>query len=271
MKCSICGTQLALNADRCPTCGCRCRTAYTAPRDSSAEYRGAYTPYDPPNKSSKSRGCCCALAILIPVVVFLVFLIGAAVNFIINDIDFVVPEPGFYEDTPLEDRIPESLPAVADEGCFAVVEHSLMFLPESWDGSPILRIPEYVGDEQVTSLGPGCFRGCTELTTILLPDSVTTISPMAFSGCTGLRGLFLPDGVETIGPEAFEGCVNLEAIYVPVSVEHIAPGCFDDCASLHFIFYGGTYEDWEALYSDYISPFTIVSCLDGSYYHGAEG
>lgn len=271
MKCSICGTALALNADRCPTCGCRCRTTYTAPRDSSAEYRGTHAPYDPPNKSSKSKGCCCALAVVIPVVIFLVFLIGAAVNYIVSDIEFAVPEPGFYEDTPLEDWVPESLPNLADEGCFAVVENTLMFLPEKWDGSPILRIPETIGGEQVTHIGPGCFQDCTGLTTILLPDSVTTIGPMAFSGCTNLRGLFLPDGTESIGTDAFGGCINLEAIYVPVSVEHIASGCFDDCASLLYIFYGGIFEDWNALYSGYITPFTTAVCLDGNYYHGSEG
>lgn len=270
MKCSICGTQLGLNADRCPTCGCRCRNTYTAPRDSYSEARDTHSPYDPPNKTTRSKGCCCALAVFIPIVVFLIIVVCASIGYLADEFSVAVPEPGFFEDPPLEELIPESLPAISDEGCFALVEHNLMFLPEQWDGSPILHIPEHVGGELVTTIGAGCFMDCTMLTTILLPDSVTVISPMAFSGCTKLRGLYLPDGVTTIGTDAFAGCVDLEAIYIPASVDHIAPNCFDDCASLLYIFYGGTFEDWNTLYSDYISPFTTAICLDGNYYHGSE-
>lgn len=269
MKCSICGSALPPGADRCPSCGYRAPNAYTAPADPGPRPRSVR--YDPPNKSRGSRGCCCALAVLLPIAIFLMLVVWAAVDFLAAEFETDIVEPGFFEEMPFLDPVPESLPAAADEGCFAVVEHTLMFLPENWDGSPILRIPEYVGGELVTNLGPGCFQGCADLTTILLPDSVTAISPMAFSGCTQLRGLYLPDGAESIGSRAFEGCVSLEAIYIPVSVNYIAEGCFDDCASLRYIFYGGMFEDWEKVYSGYINPFTTAVCLDGSYYHGAEG
>lgn len=270
MKCPVCGTPLPPLSDRCPDCGYRCRaaqpqSAQPAPTRSTV----SSVPYTPPNKTRKSRGCCCALALVIPVVVFLILLVLGAVSYIAVDFDMVVPEPGFFEDEPYYDWDSESLPAAADEGCFAVADRTLMFLRDNWDGSAILRIPDTVGGETISSIGVGCFAGCEELTTILLPDSVTIISPMAFSGCTNLRGLFLPDGVDIIGRDAFALCRTLEAIRIPASVTTIAPGCFDDCAGLHYIFYGGTYEDWNALYSDYITPFTAVFCLDGDFYHGA--
>ncbi len=270
MKCPICGTVLPLQADRCPDCGYRCRTAQpqsgqTAPTRSTV----SSVPYTPPNKTKRSRGCCCSLILLIPVLVFLILLIFGAVNYIVADFEMVVPEPGFFEDTPFEDWSSESMPTAADEGCFAAADHTLMFIAENWDDSPVLRIPDTVGGEEIHSIGVGCFAGCDELSTILLPESVTIISPMAFSGCTNLRGLYLHDGVELIGTDAFAGCRSLEAIYIPASVTTIAAGCFDDCASLRYIFYGGTYEDWNSLYSDYISPFTTAICLDGNYYHGA--
>lgn len=269
MKCPICGTPLPFQSDRCPDCGFRCTT--TQPQSAqAAPTRSAVSsaPYTPPNKAKRSRGCCCALALVIPVMAFLILLVIGAVNYIATDFEMVVPEPGFFEDAPFEDWYSESLPAAADEGCFAAADHTLMFIHDNWDGSPILRIPESIGGEKITSIGVGCFAGCKELTTILLPDSVTAISPMAFSGCTSLRGLFLPDGVELIGNDAFANCGALEAIRIPASVTTIAPGCFDDCASLRYIFYGGTFEDWSELYTDYITPFTAVLCLDGDYYHG---
>lgn len=270
MKCPICGTMVPPTSDRCPDCGYRCRTAHaqtSAPRSTTGG--AAYTP---PNPTSKSRGCCfCGVIVLIPLILLIVAAMFGAVNFVYSEFstDFFVDD--FIAEPPLGDPIPESLPAAADEGCFAVMEHTLMFLSDKWDGSPVLRIPQTVAGEEVHSIGVGCFAGCSELTTILLPDSVAVISPMAFSGCTSLRGLFLPDGVEILGTDAFAGCREMEAIHIPISVTTIAPGCFDDCAGLRYIFYGGTYEDWCDLYSDYITPFTAVICLDGNYYHGAVG
>ena len=76
--------------------------------------------------------------------------------------------------------------------------------------------------------------------------------------------------VELIGKDAFAMCRSLEAIYIPASVTTIAPGCFDDCAALVYLFYEGDFESWNALYSDFINPFTTAICLDGNYYQGAD-
>ena len=269
MKCPICETFLPLHADRCPECGYRRRIdAASRPQSAAAVPAGPAVPYTPPNKTKRSRGCCCAGILVIPFLIFLTVMLFAAVKHISAEfsVDFFGDE--FVAEPPFGELTPESLPAPADEGCFATVDHTLMFIRDNWDGSPILRVPETIGNETITAIGAGCFAGCEELTTILLPDTVTIISPMAFSGCTNLRGLYLHDGVELIGTDAFAGCRNLEAISIPASVTTISPGCFDDCASLRYIFYGGTYEDWNTLYSDYINPFTTVLCLDGNYYHG---
>lgn len=277
MKCPVCGTSLPPLTDRCPDCGYRCRTAPASQPQSApaaAAPAGTGVPYTPPNKTRGCKGCCCALVIVIPVVLILALLVYAAFDHTSTNYyadEFTGGFGEYFEEFPFEEMTPESMPAAADDGCFAVADRTLMFLRDNWDGSPVLRIPDTVGGVEIRSIGVGCFADCTELTTIVLPETVTAISPMAFSGCTELRGLYLPDGVEFVGKDAFAGCRSLEAIYVPASVTSIPSGCFDDCASLRYIFYGGTYEDWNALYPDYINPFTIAICLDGDYYHGAEG
>ena len=269
MKCPICGTALPLQSDRCPDCGYRCRVSQPQnPQTTQTRSAVSGIPYTPP-KTKPRRGCCCALAIVIPIVILAVVVFFSAVSFIVTDFSSELFED-VIEAAPFEEPAPEPLPSLADEGCFALAEGTLMFLPESWDGSPVLNVPGTIGGQTVTGIGPGCFAGCDTLTTILLPESVEIIGPMAFSGCSSLLGLHLPGGVVTIGPGAFSGCNDLQAITVPTSLEHIAPGAFDDCASLLYIFYDGTYEDWNALYSDFINPFTAVICLDGVFYQAAQ-
>nr|MBW0049709.1 leucine-rich repeat domain-containing protein [Segatella copri] len=42
----------------------------------------------------------------------------------------------------------------------------------------------------VTSLGEGCFNGCSGLTSITLPSSVTSLGERCFSGCSGLETVY---------------------------------------------------------------------------------
>ena len=266
MKCPICAAHLPLNSDRCPDCGYRLRVSYTAPRSqNTAPY------YTPPNPTKRSRGCGCALLTVIPVIALIVAMFIGAANFIIEEVETQIGGFDAFEDFPFLQEEPVSPPDEADENCFAIRDGILSFRPERWSGEPVLRVPETVDGQTVAALAPGCFRGCEDLTTILLPDTVTDIGKEAFAGCTGLRGLYLPAGTESIGPRAFSGCISMESIYIPAAVTEVASGCFDDCASLLYLFYEGEFEAWNAIYPDFINPFTTAICLDGNYYQGAGG
>ena len=108
-----------------------------------------------------------------------------------------------------------------------------------------------------------------DITTVILPDGLEAIGAYAFAGCGDLRGVYIPSGVNSIGANAFEWCVSLESISISTGVKSIGTDAFDGCASLMYIFYSGAFEDWVALYNEYITPFTYVICMDGDYYHGA--
>ncbi len=64
-------------------------------------------------------------------------------------------------------------------------------------------IPSILGGYPVTSIGGAAFKGCTELTSVTIPDGVTSIGNSAFIDCTALASVLIGDGVTSIGSSVF--------------------------------------------------------------------
>ena len=84
-------------------------------------------------------------------------------------------------------------------------------------------------------IGNNAFRGCTELTSIKLPNSVTTMGNNAFQDCTALTRITIPDDVRRIGEWAFTDCKKLQSFTIPKKVETIETMCFFGCERLSSI------------------------------------
>ena len=61
--------------------------------------------------------------------------------------------------------------------------------------------------EGTKSISPGCFSGCSSLTSVNIPNSVTTIGNSAFYGCIGIERInSYPDPAKvTLGSDVFNG------------------------------------------------------------------
>ena len=68
-------------------------------------------------------------------------------------------------------------------------------------------------DGGVTAIGSEAFRGCSELTSIDIPDKITSIGNYAFYHCYELTSVIIPDGVTSIGANAFVECWRLQEVY----------------------------------------------------------
>ena len=56
---------------------------------------------------------------------------------------------------------------------------------------------------EVTVIAKGAFEGCTDITSVEIPNTIIIISEKAFAGCTGLRVIIIGNGIQEIGRKAF--------------------------------------------------------------------
>ncbi len=95
-----------------------------------------------------------------------------------------------------------------------------------------ISIPETYNNLPIKSIGRRAFAGCTEITSITIPNSVTSIYYAAFSDCSGLICVTMGNGVTFIGDSAFEGCSSLTNVTIGNGVTNIRKNAFSGCGSL---------------------------------------
>ena len=68
-------------------------------------------------------------------------------------------------------------------------------------------------DGVVTEIRSSAFSGCTNLSSITIPDGVASIGSYAFRGCKNLTSVTIGSGVTSLGFLAFDNCNNLSSVY----------------------------------------------------------
>ena len=104
-------------------------------------------------------------------------------------------------------------------------------------GNHLIKAKETVSGNY--SIRPGtktvawrAFKGCDNLTGIVIPDGVVYIGFRAFDGCKSLKSVTVPGSVKIIDESAFQNCTELEAVTIGSGVESIEYCAFYKCESL---------------------------------------
>ena len=118
-------------------------------------------------------------------------------------------------------------------------------------------------DGSVTSIGDSAFSGCSDLTSIIIPDSVTSIESSAFYNCRGLTSIIIPDSVTSIESSTFYNCSGLTSITIPDSVTSIESSAFYNCSGLTSITIPDSVTNIESSAFYNCSGLTSITIPDG--------
>ena len=96
----------------------------------------------------------------------------------------------------------------------------------------------------ITSMGGGCFYGCSNLVFVDFNDNPNNISFGwgTMRGCNSLKAICFSDGIKVIGDQFVTGSKALTAVYLPASLEIIRGNkasydgpAFGNCPNLYFV------------------------------------
>ncbi len=90
----------------------------------------------------------------------------------------------------------------------------------------------------LSSIGEKAFRYCSNIISVIIPNSVTGIGRYAFADCTSLTSVKISDNLTSIEQSTFESCSSLTSITVPNSVTSIIKYAFRRCTSLTSVVLG---------------------------------
>ena len=130
------------------------------------------------------------------------------------------------------------------------------------DGKKLITCPGAEGQYAIPigtrEIEAFAFRGCSSLTSVVIPKSVTAIGRGAFCDCGSLTLIEIPEGVTKIRKFTFESCRSLTFVKVPRSVKGIEINAFKDCPKLKIEAPIFSYAWWRVVFLKWLLSSSIL-------------
>lgn len=152
----------------------------------------------------------------------------------------------FYGCSALEDvTVPDSVLSIgsrAFDRCTKLKSITLPFVGSSRESSNSFayifsQVPETLTTVTLTDctrIPSSAFKGCSNLTSITLPDGLEQIGQQAFSDCSSLTSMTVPTSVTVMGNFLFRNCYGIEELSLPFLPQ--ANGAYYGYSSIYVMF-----------------------------------
>lgn len=122
-------------------------------------------------------------------------------------------------------------------GAWIYVNPKTDALTDRWCAVPKgdVTIPSSINTLPVYGIDSRAFEGCTNITSVIMPNSIVNMGSGAFERCFKLKSVSFSANLTDISGAAFSHCTNLQYITLPTRVTSIGASAFSYCSNLSHI------------------------------------
>lgn len=103
------------------------------------------------------------------------------------------------------------------------------------EGANVEGVVDLREKTEIIKIGENAFKGNTDITYVMLPNTVETLETGAFQECTKLKGISIPSRLKSVGSSTFAGCTALTQVALPNSVTSIGANAFQGDSRLFMV------------------------------------